>query len=104
VRPFFDLCGKNAGLWAVLTITGGQKETDDTNLPDCEGSKVRRTGIFVETATKMNQAPSGATSAEYAAPTGLKFYFDCGSTNMSRRRRWGFGMRKFFLDDFPATS
>jgi|SRR5665213_3749223 len=37
----------------------------------------------------MNQAPSGATSSEYAAPTGLKFYFGFGSTNMPRRRRWG---------------
>jgi len=27
--------------------------------------------------------------AEYAAPTGLKFYFGFGSTNMPRRRRWG---------------
>jgi hypothetical protein len=52
----------------------------------------------------MNQAPSGATSAGYAAPMGLKFYFDCGSTNMSRRRRLGFGMRESFLDDFPAAS
>jgi hypothetical protein len=50
VRPLFDLCGKKAGLWAILMITGVQKETDDTDLPDCEGSKVRRTGIFVETA------------------------------------------------------
>ena len=30
--------------------------------------------------------PSART--EYAAPTGLKFYFGFGSTNMPRRRRW----------------
>jgi hypothetical protein len=31
--------------------------------------------------------PSARTG--YAAPTGLNFYFDFGSTNMPRRRRWG---------------
>ena len=33
-----------------------------------------RAGIFVERQSKTNQAPLGATSSEYAAPTGLKFY------------------------------
>ena len=37
----------------------------------------------------MNQAPSGATSSEYAAPTGLEFCLGCDSTNMPRLRRWG---------------
>jgi hypothetical protein len=30
-----------------------------------------------------------AVRKDYAAPTGLKFYFGFGSTNMPRRRRWG---------------
>jgi hypothetical protein len=32
----------------------------------------------------MNQAPSGVTSSEYAAPTGLKIILVLGSTNMPR--------------------
>jgi hypothetical protein len=33
---------------------------------------------------KTNQALSGATSSEYAAPTELKLCLDCGSTKMPR--------------------
>jgi hypothetical protein len=35
------------------------------------------------------QAPSGATSSEYAAPTGLKFCLGCSSIKMPRLRRCG---------------
>jgi hypothetical protein len=67
--------------------------------------QARRAGIFVDCDHKMNQAPSGATSSEYAAPTGLCSspigwermpkagegfsFFGFGSTNMPRRRRSG---------------
>jgi hypothetical protein len=39
--------------------------------------------------------PSART--EYAAPTGLKFYFGFGSTNMPRRRRWDERRAKIIL-------
>ena len=35
-----------------------------------------------------------AVRKDYAAPTGLKFYFGFGSTNMPRRRRWGWDERR----------
>jgi hypothetical protein len=50
----------------------------------------------------MNQAPSGAASSEYAAPTGLNFYFGFGSTNMPRQRRWGREVAERRDDNSPA--
>jgi hypothetical protein len=33
---------------------------------------------------EIQKLRSGAASSEYATPPGLKFYWDCGSTNMPR--------------------
>jgi hypothetical protein len=51
--------------------------------------QARRAGIFVDDNCKTDKAPSGATSSEYAAPTGLEFGLDFGSTKMPHLRRYG---------------
>ena len=64
----------------------GEGPIIDSSLPD--DGKARRAGIFVDWQITNDKAPSGATSSEYAAPTGLKLCLGCGSTKMPRRRRW----------------
>jgi hypothetical protein len=59
-----------------------------------EGGEVRRTGIIVEPHRINSKAPSGATSSEYAAPTGLKIILVLGSTNMPRLTALGTARRR----------
>jgi hypothetical protein len=58
----------------------------DTDFPSPQGWHLCRLRL------QKFQRSVGATSSEYAAPTGLKFCLGCGSTNMSRR--WRFGLRR----------
>jgi hypothetical protein len=76
---------RSKAVWGGRT---GQLAFEFLSREGHEGGEVRRTGIVVETASQVNQAPSGATSSgpwtEYAAPTGLKIILAWGSTNMPR--------------------
>jgi hypothetical protein len=55
----------------------------------CE-AKARRAGIVVVQESKMDQAPSGATSSEYAAPDGAVSFVN---DKLQRCRADGAGIR-----------